>query len=148
MADFEINFPEDFLGNLLNADVDKICREALCEAAPLLEKNMKQILKNDNHEMSGELIASIKAKKPIKAKNGAWLVHVRPTGYSSVKSYTVKGKAGKTRNYAVSNALKAIWIEYGVNGRQQARPFMQRTVNMTESEALNKMQSVYERKIV
>lgn len=145
MSDFFVDFPEDFLKDLLQTDADEICSEVLSEAAPLLESCMKETLRNDNHELSGELIESIKAKKPVKAKNGAWMVHVRPTGYSSINSYAVKGKGEKMRKYKVSNALKAIWIEYGVNGRQPARPFLTRTVNEVRSASMQRMQEVYNR---
>lgn len=146
MAGFEMDFPEDFLSELFQTDADDICKEALLEAAPILENNMKDILRQDNHELSGELIESIKATKPTKAKNGAWMVHVRPTGYSSINSFSVKGKGEKMRKYKISNSLKMIWIEYGVAGRQPARPFLQRLVNQTRSASMAKMQEVYNRK--
>lgn len=145
MASFDVDFPDDFLKDLFETDADDICQEALKEAAPILEQSMKETLKADNHELSGELIKSIKTKKPQKAKNGAWMVHVRPTGYSAVNSYSVKGKGNSIRKYKVSNALKAIWIEYGVNGRQPARPFLTRTVNEVRSASMQKMQEVYNR---
>lgn len=145
MADFYMDFPENFLSDLLQTDADDICRKALEEAAPLLENCMKDTLKEDNHELSGELIKSIKAKKPTKARNGAWMVHVRPTGYSAINSYSVKGKGNSVRKYKVSNALKMIWIEYGVNGRQPARPFITRTVNEVRSASMQRMQEVYNR---
>ncbi len=145
MASFELDFPDDFLKELLQTDADEICQEALKEAAPLLEQSMKATLKRDNHELSGELINSIKSKKPVKANNGAWMVHVRPTGYSSINSYSVKGKGNKIRKYKITNALKMIWIEYGVNGRQPARPFLTRTVNEVRSASMQRMQEVYNR---
>lgn len=145
MADFEVDFPEDFLSDLLNTDADEICKEALKEAAPLLENCMKDTLQRDNHVLSGELVKSIKTKKPVKANNGAWMIHVRPTGYSSINSYSVKGKGNKTRKYKVSNALKMIWIEYGVSGRQAARPFLTRAVNEVKIASMQRMQEVYNR---
>ena len=140
-----MDFPEDFLKDLLQTDTSDICQEALKEAAPLLEQSMKNTLRQDNHELSGELINSIKANKPKQANNGAWMVHVRPTGYSSINSYSVKGKGNTIRKHKVSNALKAIWIEYGVNGRQPARPFLTRTVNDVRSASMQRMQEVYNR---
>lgn len=145
MAIFDVDFPEDFLHDLLQSDASVICQEALKEASPLLEQTMKDMLREDNHELSGELIKSIKATKPKQAQNGAWMVHVRPTGYSAVNSYSVKGKGKTVRKYKVSNALKAIWIEYGVNGRQSARPFLTRTVNEVRSASTKRMQEVYNR---
>lgn len=145
MAGFEVDFPDDFLKELLNADCDEICFQALQESAPLLEENMKSALRSGGHEISGELIDSIKSGKPVKANNGAWIVNVRPTGYSAVNSYSVKGKGGSVRKYKISNALKMIWIEYGVNGRQPARPFLTRTVNSVKTATMSRMQEIYDR---
>ena len=143
MATFEMNFPEDFLGQLLNTDSDELCRTALEEAAPLLVESMKKGVEQGGHQRSGELIKSIKAKKPTKSRNGAWMVHVRPTGYSSVNSYSIKGRRSK-RKYKVSNALKMIWIEYGINGRQPAKPFITKTVNEVQGASMRKLQEVYD----
>lgn len=145
MAAFDVDFPEDFLSQLFQTDSDELCMKALAEAAPILEDEMKNVLKSDGHELSGELINSIKATKPKRADNGAYIVNVRPTGYSKINSYSVKGNGKRTRKYPMSNALKMIWIEYGVNGRQPARPFLARTVNRVSAAALNRMQEVYKR---
>lgn len=145
MAVFDVDFPDDFLSGLLGTDSGEMCMELLNEAAPILEKEMKDVLKADGHELSGDLIKSIKATKPKRASNGAYIVNVRPTGYSAVNSYAVKRNGKKTREYPVSNALKMIWIEYGVNGRQPARPFMTRTVNKVRAAALERMQEAYNR---
>lgn len=145
MATFEMDFPDDFLHELLDTDSDEICKKALEEAAPIMEKAMAEALREGHHEMSGELIKSIKATKPKKGSNGAYIVNVRPTGYSSVNSYSVKRGKTSTRKYKVSNALKMIWIEYGVNGRQPARPFLTRAVNECKAATMQKMQEVYDR---
>lgn len=42
MAEFEMEFPDDFLSDLLESDFDEIAEAALKEAAPVLEKSMKQ----------------------------------------------------------------------------------------------------------
>ena len=145
MATFDVDFPDDFLNKLLTADSEELCMKALEEAAPILEDEMKNVLKSDGHELSGELIDSIKATKPKKASNGAYILNVRPTGYSKINSYSIKRKGKKSRKYPVSNALKMIWIEYGVNGRQPARPFMARTINKARAATLKRMQEVYSR---
>lgn len=145
MAEFNVDFPDDFLSRLLQTDSEEICMKALEEAVPILEEEMKSTLRADGHELSGELIDSIKATKPKRASNGAYIVNVRPTGYSKINSYAVKKNGKKLREYPVSNALKMIWIEYGVNGRQAAKPFMTRAVNRTRAAALRRMQEVYNR---
>lgn len=146
MALFDIEFPEDFLSDLLESDFDEIAAEALKEAAPLLEKSMKQsCARVIEHGGESELVNSIKSGKPKKTKTDAWIVNVAPKGYSSTKTYR-SGK-NKERKYRVSNALKLIWKEYGVAGRQPARPFLTSTCNAVRDAVMAKMQQVYERKV-
>ena len=147
MADFDVDFPEDFLKNLLNTDSEEIIKDALKEVSPFMVDSMKKMLREDNHELSGELIDSIEATEPVKAKTDAWIVNVRPTGYSTVNSFTVNGKGGSLRKYKISNALKMIWIENGVSGRQPARPFLTRLINQNREKTMKKMQEVYDRKV-
>ncbi len=146
MALFDIEFPEDFLSDLLESDFDEIAAEALKEAAPLLEKSMKQsCARVIEHGGESELVNSIKSGKPKKTKTDAWIVNVAPKGYSSTKTYR-SGK-NKERKYRVSNALKLIWKEYGVAGRQPARPFLTSACNAVRDAVMAKMQQVYERKV-
>lgn len=145
MAEFDVDFPDDFLGGLLETDSEQIIKEALDSAAPMVESTMKDILRKDGHELSGELIGSIKATKAKRAKNGAWIVNVRPTGYSTNNTYY--SASSSRRKYKISNALKAIWIEYGISGQQPARPFLTRTVNETRECVMKRMQEIYNQKV-
>ncbi len=146
MAYLEFDFPEDFLSDLLDTDVDEIAEEALKEAAPILEASMKRACKSAlKHEGDSELVDSITARKPKKAKTDAWIVNVSPKGYSNTKVYKTKGK--KPRTYPVSNTLKAIWKEYGIPGRQPPRPFIQSACNTARNDVMNKLQDVYNRKV-
>ena len=104
MAIFDVDFPEDFLSDLLDTEFDEIAEEALKEAAPLLESSMKQSCRR------------------------------------------VIEHSGESRKYRVSNALKLIWKEYGVAGRQPARPFLTSACNAVRGAVMEKMQKVYERK--
>ena len=145
MAEFEIDFSEDFLSELLDTDFGEIAEEALNEAAPVLEKSMQaSCAKVIEHEGDSELVHSIKAGKPKRTKTHAYIVNVSPKGYSSVKLYRKKKKG---RKYPVSNALKAIWKEYGVPGRQPPRPFIAKACNDVRSDVMSKMQEVYNRKV-
>lgn len=146
MALFDIDFPEDFLSELLETDFDEIAEEALKDAAPVLEKSMKQSCQRAiRHEGDSELVNSIKSNKPKKTKTDAWIVNVFPYGYSKKKIYRA-GKGGK-RKYPVSNALKAIWLEYGIAGRQAPRPFIRTACNNVRETILARMQEVYEKKV-
>lgn len=145
MASFEVDFPEDFLSGLLDTDFAEIAEEALRDAAPILEKSMKQSAKAAvAHEGDSELVNSIQSSKPKRTKTDAWIVNVSPKGYSKMKVYR-SGK--KKRKYPVSNALKAIWKEYGIPGRQPPRPFIASACNKVRGQIMSRMQEVYNRKV-
>lgn len=145
MAGFEIDFPDDFLSELLDTEFDEVAEMALKETAPLLERSMKASCERAvKHEGDSELVNSIKAAEPKKTKTDAWIVNVGPRGYSSMKMYNVKKKG---RKYKVSNALKAIWKEYGIAGQQAPAPFITNATNSVREEVMNKMQEIYNRKV-
>lgn len=145
MAGFEIDFPEDFLSGLLDTDFAEIAEEALNDAAPILEESMKQSCRTViSHEGDSELVDSIKSSKPKRTKTDAWIVNVSPKGYSKTKIYH-HTRTG--RKYPVSNALKAIWKEYGIPGRQPPRPFITSACNKVRDSVMAKMQEVYNRKV-
>lgn len=147
MSRFEVTFPEDFLGDLLDAEFDEIAETALKEAVPVLEKSMKQhCAEVIRHDGDSELLNSIKAGKPIKTKTDAWIVTAKPTGYSKTKVYHREGKK-KDRIHPVSNALKAIWKEYGIPGQQAPQPFIQTATNAVQAAVVEKMQEVYNRMV-
>ncbi|MBO5032166.1 MAG: HK97 gp10 family phage protein [Lachnospiraceae bacterium] len=144
MAGFEVYHDKTDLDELLNMDFDEIAEEALKNAAPILEESMKSAIQSSiEHTGDSELVKSIRANKPKKSKNGAWIVNVAPKGYSRVKVY--QAKKGK-RTYPVSNALKAIWKEYGIAGRQPAKPFLAKATNDAGNEVLNVMQQTFDKK--
>lgn len=150
MAGFDMEFPDDLLSGLLNTPFETICEEALNEAVPILEKSTKEEVKKVlEHDGDSELVNSFKAGKAKKAKNGAWIVNVSPKGYSKTHIYTAKnGKGERTkRKYPISNALKAIWKEYGIAGQQAAKPFLGKATRNAEKNVLDTMQKVYEKKV-
>lgn len=124
------------------------CEEALNEAAGILEEKMKANAKSTIlHEGESEMVDSIKASKPKKSKNGAYIVNVGPRGYSSTKVYHAKDGHGvrTSRVYSVSNALKAIWKEYGIPSRGiPAQPFISPATSQTESQIYELIQKKFE----
>ena len=145
MAEFDIEFPDDFLSELLDTDFDEIAEEALNETAPILEESMKQSCKTViTHEGDSEMVDSIKSSKPNRTKTDAWIVNVSPKGYSKTKVYH-HTRTG--RIYPVSNALKAIWKEYGIPGRQPPRPFITSACNRVRDKVMSRMQEIYNRKV-
>lgn len=143
MAGFNVDFPDDFLSELTDFQFEMIAEPALEAAAPVLEKSMKNAARAVvQHEGESEMVKSIKAGKPVKTKTDAYIVNVGPKG-NSTNFYQKK-------KHPVSNALKAIWIEHGINvpGHHQApRPFLEKATKDAQTEALEKMQEVYDRLI-
>lgn len=149
MATLDIDFPDDFLSELLETDFGEIAEEALSKAGPILEKSLKQECRRViEHEGESELVNSFKCSKPVQTKNDAWLITVIPKGYSKTKIYYQRNKRKeKVRRYKVSNALKLVWKEYGVKGRQPARPFIRTACNNVENEVMKIIQEIYEKKV-
>lgn len=146
MAQMDINFPEDFLAELLGTDFDEIAEKALTEAAPLLEQSLKTSCKRViDHEGESELVESITCGKPKRTKTDAWIINVGPQGYSKAKVY--RDTKNRKQKHPVSNALKMIWKEYGVAGRQPAKPFITNACNNARVSVMRKMQEVYERMV-
>lgn len=150
MALFDLEFPEDFMSDLLDCDCDELCKEMLQEASPIyvdsMKKSMTQVIE---HEGDSEMVQSVKASKPKRSRTDAYITNVGPSGYSKEKKYYgTDGKGRKTsRQYPVSNALKAIWKEYGIPGQQSAQPFLANAKNNAEEQTMSKMQEVYNRKV-
>lgn len=146
MAGFDVRFPDDLMGGLLNTDCSEICVKALSEAAPLLMDSMKKSARAAVlHEGESEMVNSIAFSKAKRTKDGsAYITTVGPRGYSNHMYYDKKGQ--KKRKYKVSNALKAIWKEYGIAGKQAPRPFIANATRNAEEKVMNKLQEVYRNK--
>ena len=143
---FEINIPDDFMNELLNTNVDDVCKEALNESAPMVEETMKQTINANirHHDMStGELVRSIKADK-AKKKKGAWVIKVMPRGNSSHYYYNRQNVI--PRRYACSNAFKLIMMEYG-NSRQSPSPVLDKIYRECNDKVLDKLQETYNRMV-
>lgn len=150
MAQMQIYSSEDAFDSLWNVNFADYAIEALNEAAPVLESRMKANARAGvMHEGDSEMVNSIKASKAKKAKTNAYIINVGPRGYSKTKVYTAKDGKGKrtTRSYPVSNALKAIWKEYGIPGRQPARPFISAAAVQCERQIIDILQKKFEDKV-
>lgn len=141
MAQMEINFPEDMLNGLLNADAEDLCKQMIDSAAPIMEESMKKEMRSViQHSGDSELVDSVKTSKAKRAKNGAIIAFTGPKG-NSENYYYRNGKKG--RKISVSNVLKAIWLNYGRVG-QPARPFLTKAVNNAHQKVMEKMQQTYD----
>lgn len=146
-AGFEIGV----LQSLLETDSEELCKEILNQSVPYLKESIKKELKSNlKHSGESELVNSIKAGKAKKTKDGStYIINVSPKGYSSTKVYNDKrtpGNLRKNRKQKVPNALKAIWKEYGIPGKQSPSPFFAPATRKAEKQVIAKMQKTYERK--
>ena len=120
------------LEGMWDISFDDIAQDALTQSIPILEGTMRSAAAASvKHEGESAMVNSIKGSTPKKVTStDCWIVNVGPRGYGT-SQYTAKDSHGKktTRKYKVSNALKAIWKEYGIPGHQQAQPFMQKAAN-------------------
>lgn len=142
------------LDGMFEISFDDIAEKALNESVPILEGTMRSAAASAvKHDGDSAMVNSIKGSKPKKVTaTDCWIVNVGPRGYSSTKKYHGKRKSGKSKQtYQVSNALKAIWKEYGIPGHQSAQPFMQKATNAAKGrveaiieEAFNKEIEKYE----
>ncbi len=132
-------FPEDFLQKFLDTTADDYCERALSETVPLLTESTKSAISAVAKNGTGELVGSVKASKAKKAKNGAWIINVNPKGTSKNHYYDSQSHR---RKYPVSNALKAVWLEYG-NAHQAPRPWLASSVNSCRAEIEERLQKIY-----
>lgn len=141
MAQMEIDFPEDMLSGIFNADTEELCKKIVDSAAPIMEESMKKEMRSViKHSGDSELVDSVKTSKAKRAKNGAIIAFAGPKG-NSKNYYYRNGK--KDRKIPVSNVLKAIWLNYGRVG-QPARPFLTKAVNNAHQKVMEKMQQTYD----
>ena len=140
---------DEAFNKLFNFDFDGMAEEALNEAAPILEAKMKEVAKAGIiHEGESDMVNSIKASKVKKSKNGAWIVNVGPRGYSNQKVYKQYSKDKKhVRTFPVSNALKAIWKEYGIPNKQPAQPFISTACSQVRDTINSIIQKTFEKKV-
>ena len=142
MAQMSVYEAKDF-DAFFEFDINGYAEEVLEEGSKILESRMKSNARVAiKHEGDSELINSIKSSKP-KLVKGAYIINVGPRGYSKTKIF--HGKKSK-RTYPVSNALKAIWKEYGIPGKQSAQPFISPTVLQTQNQIFDLMQKKFEEK--
>lgn len=141
MAQMEIDFPEDMLNGLLDADAEDLCKQMIDSAAPIMEESMKKEMRSViQHSGDSDLVDSVKTSKAKKAKNGAIIAFTGPKG-NSKNHYYRNGK--RDRKIPVNNVLKAIWLNYGRVG-QPARPFLTKAVNNAHQKVMEKMQQTYD----
>ena len=134
---FEVDFPDDLF---LEKNFRDLAPQILEEISPILQESTKNALRQSiQHPGESELVDSIVIGKP-KMFIDAALISAYPKGYSVESgNYYYKGRRMRT----VTNGAKAFWLEYGVAGRQPARPWQDRAVNSQSDRITNAMQDKY-----
>lgn len=138
------------LEGMWSISFDEIAENALNDAIPILENTMRSAASASvKHPGESDMVNSIKGSKPKKsASTDCWIVNVGPRGYSDHKYYAQDKRGRKTyRKYKVSNALKAIWKEYGIPGHQDAQPFMQKATNAAQSRIEKIIEDAFNKEI-
>lgn len=128
MANFSVEGLDDLMKDLDSLDIERIAPIMLEEAAPILERNVKN--RASVHKETGEMQKSIKSTKSKRTGDG-YSITVRPTG---------KDKKG------VRNMEKACYLEFGTS-KQGATPVISPAVRESEDLVAGKMQEVFDREV-
>ena len=138
--DLNFSIPDDYLEDLLSHDFDELAYEMIKATQPILKGSIEKHLASVIRSGTGELLKGVAGFTPRKTRTDAWIGGVYIKGESNNHYY---GSTTHKRMYPVSNALKAIWLNYG-NAHQAARPWLAPAVNACEAEIMDKMQKKWE----
>ena len=139
MGKFDFEIDPAFLRSLGKlSEVERYALQMLDAATPILEKSIKAELAV--HRRTGTLVKSVKRTRATKAKNGAYLATVRPTGKS--KKYIDKHGKLRERGSPVRNMEILAHIEYGTKN-QPATPLLTKAVNDCRAECESAMTEAF-----
>ena len=141
MAKVDIKMPDDFLEKLskLNERFDDIVPRILeAGAEPVINKaraNLREVVGKGTKYKSrstGELVSSLGVTPAKQDREGNWDIKV--------------GIGNSKDSKGVSNALKAMVIEYGKSG-QPGKPWLKRTKSSTRKTCIAEMKAKLEKEI-
>lgn len=138
MADFSFRIDEELYRQFVDhlKAVDEVAPKMLEEAAPIVVEALKRHAPED----TGTMKKGIKAKKPKKAKNGAWILPIVFTGKE-------KRKNKKGEETEVSNMVKAVVAEYGRSDKAP-KPFVRPAMEEAQEQANARMTEVFNREVM
>lgn len=143
MASFSFESIDGLLDQFKDLErIDEIAPKMLEESAPIVVNKLKAAL--SEHNQTGDMIKSIKPKKPAKDKSDRHYTFIRPTGQSK-KQMTEDGKT-VSRKTPERNMEKLAILEFG-SSKQKATPVVANVVKATENEVIKKMEEVYYREV-
>lgn len=129
MGKFDFDFDNEITRQLEKlSNYDEIAEKMLSEAVPKIEENVKKEVAK--HQVSGEMLESIKSSKPKKNQYG-WFVTVFPSG---------KDKKG------VRNGEKLAYLEYGT-ANQSAQPVLTKAINDSRAAVNKILQDIFNREV-
>lgn len=125
-----------------NLTFEQMAKKALEEIRPDMEEGTKAALRSSiQHPGDSELVNSVKCFEPTMTRDGTGARMVcQPTGKSSSGNRYKTVSRGKSIEKPVRNNDKAFWLEYGVAGRQPARPWKDRATNSIEAKVVPKIE--------
>jgi hypothetical protein len=141
MAKVDMKMPEDFLEKIskLNDRFDEIAPKVLEAGAEHViakaRSNLSEVIGKGTKYKSratGELMASLGVTPAKQNRDGNWDIKV--------------GIGNSKDSKGVSNALKAMVIEYGKSG-QPAKPWLKRTKSSSRKDCLNEMKAKLEKEL-
>lgn len=141
MAKVDMKMPEDFLEKIskLNDRFDEIAPKVLeAGAEPVIanaRSNLSEVIGKGTKYKSrstGELMASLGVTPAKQNRDGNWDIKV--------------GIGNSKDSKGVSNALKAMVIEYGKSG-QPAKPWLKRTKSSSRKDCINEMKAKLEKEL-
>jgi len=128
---------------------EEMGKKALKEVMSDMEDATKSALRASvKHPGDSNLVNSVKCYEPSMTRDGEGVRLVcQPHGKDKSGNHYKTQSHGKTRNHLVYNNDKAFWLEYGVAGRQPARPWQNRALNDAAEKALPKIQQSIEKEL-
>lgn len=128
---------------------EEMGKKALKEVMPDIEDATKSALRvSVQHPGDSNLVNSVKCYEPSMTRDNEGVKLVcQPTGRDKSGNRYKTQSHGATRDHLVYNNDKAFWLEYGVAGRQPARPWQSKALNNAEAKVLPKIQQTIEKEL-
>ncbi|MBQ9567632.1 MAG: hypothetical protein IJR31_06110 [Lachnospiraceae bacterium] len=128
---------------------EEMAKKALNEVRPEVEAGTKAALRTSiQHPGDSELVNSVKTFEPSMTGNGEGArLSCGFTGKSSSGNRYHTVSRGRSTTKPVLNSDKAFWLEYGVAGRQPARPWKDRAISSVESKVTGKIEQAISKEL-
>lgn len=125
-----------------NLTFEGMAKKALNEVRPDVEAGTRAAVRASvQHPGDSQLVNSVKTYEPVMTRNGEGAkLSCAFSGKSASGNRYHTVSRGHATTKAVRNSDKAFWLEYGVAGRQPARPWRDRALKNIESKITPKIE--------